>query len=219
MMHLDDIEKAVRKEVSLETQVQLVKKQLEDAQAELELAEKQAFLYKNCAELLVKTSLAIQEKTTQKIAKIVTDMYQYVFLTEDRFVIQVDTKRSVPVANFFIETKKQGKPLLLNPLKSDGGGKVDVIALGLRLAALLLYKPSLNKVLFLDEPMRFLSTTATSSMPYRLRAAEFLKQIAKEYGIQLIVVTHDTELADMADNTYEIHLADTGYAEIEHIKK
>ena len=215
----DRILALVKKQTELETRLSITKESLQKAREESQRAETAAELYKACAELLVNTSLTIQRKTTDKIAQIVTDLYQYVFLSEDRFVIKVDTKRSVPVASFFIETKKDGKTILLDPLKSDGGGKVDVISLGLRLAALLLYRPALNKVLILDEPLRFLSSTATSSKPYRLRAVEFLKQIAHEYNIQVIAVTHDTELMDLADTVYEVSLNEKGYSEVaQHIK-
>ena len=215
----DRILALVKKQTELETRLSITKESLQKAREESQRAETAAELYKACTELLVNTSLTIQRKTTDKIAQIVTDLYQYVFLSEDRFVIKVDTKRSVPVASFFIETKKDGKTILLDPLKSDGGGKVDVLSLGLRLAALLLYRPALNKVLILDEPLRFLSSTATSSKPYRLRAVEFLKQIAHEYNIQVIAVTHDTELMDLADTVYEVSLNEKGYSEVaQHIK-
>lgn len=214
MTRSDRVEALIRKESELETKLNLINAEIKAEQKALADATKKEKLYRECSELLVNTSLSIQRNTTEKIAKIVTDLYQYVFLSDDKFVIKVDTKRSVPVASFFIETKKNGKTLLLDPLKSDGGGKVDVIALGLRLAALLLYRPELNRVLILDEPLRFLSSSSTSSKPYRLRAVEFLKQIAKEYGIQVIAVTHDTELLELADTVHEITLDDKGYSQV-----
>ena len=48
---------------------------------------------------------------------------------------------------------------------------------------------------------------------------EFLKQIAHEYNIQVIAVTHDTELMDLADTVYEVSLNEKGYSEVaQHIK-
>lgn len=171
-------------------------------------------LYTQCTQLLVDTSLAIQEKTTKKIADIVTALYREVFQSNDEFVIQVDAKRKTPVANFFIKTQKGGHTLYLDPVESDGGGKLDVIALGLRLAALLLYRPALRKVLILDEPMRFISSDKTSEFPFRYRAVAFLKKIAQEYGIQVISVTHDSELVDLADKHYEFSLDGEGYTRV-----
>lgn len=203
-----------KKETELSTKLQLLQETIKNTREQLAKEQKNKELHEKCSALLVKTSLAIQEKTTQKIAKIVTDLYQYVFLSEDKFVITVDKKRSVPVANFYIETVKNGKKILLNPLKDDGGGKVDVISLGLRLAALLLYTPALERVLILDEPLRFLSSSTTSDKPYRLRAVEFLKQIAKEFGIQVIAVTHDLELKELADRINCVSLNERGYSTV-----
>lgn len=208
----EKILKLVKREAELETRLSIIREKLKKDREELEKAKQDEQLYTDVSNLLIKTSMSIQEKTTERIAKIVTDMYQYVFLTEDRFVIKIDKKRSTPVASFYIETVKNGETLLLDPLTADGGGKVDVISLGLRLAALLLYKPQLNRVLFLDEPLRFLSSSTTSSKPYRLRAVEFLKKIAMQYGIQVIAVTHDEELVSLADSVHEVTLDADGYS-------
>lgn len=208
----DRILKAIKLETELSTRLQVLKEKIDEKEDLLSQAEENAKTYKAAGELLVNTSLAIQTTTTEKIANIVTEMYRYVFMNNDRFVIDIDTKRSVPVASFYIETIKNGKPVKLDPLTSDGGGKVDVISLGLRLAALLLYSPALEKVLILDEPLRFLSSASTSCKPYRLRAVEFLKQIAKEYGIQVIAVTHDEELVEVADCVHEVTLGEDGYS-------
>ena len=218
MDRITAIDNLQKRETELETRLSVIRETISKKQEELKNAEKAAALYKDVSELLTKTSISIQEKTTQKIAQIVTDMYQYVFLCDDKFVIKVDKKRSTPVASFYIETVKNGKTLLLDPLTADGGGKVDVIALGLRLAALLLYRPQMEKVLLLDEPLRFLSSSRTSQKPYRLRAVEFLKKISKEYGIQLIAVTHDEELLSMADCVYNVSLDSDGYSKIEKLE-
>lgn len=171
-----------------------------------------AELYNACAKALTDTSLIVQNSVTHKIEKIVTSIYRYVFGGTDEFVIKVDTKRKVPVASFWIQTQKNGKTVLLDPMSSEGGGKVDVIALGLRIAGLLLLAPSKRKVLFLDEPLRFLSSSLTSAHPYRLRAVDFLKQVSKAYGIQVIAVTHDSELKELADSVINVSLDENGFS-------
>lgn len=218
MINTDKVLSLVKKEAELETRLQMLNAEIEKEEQKLTTASTNVDLYTKCSNLLTNVSLTIQKKTTEKIAKIVTDLYQYVFLSKDTFVIQVDKKRSVPVAHFYIETTKNGKKILLDPMKDEGGGKVDVIALGLRLAALLLYRPSLERVLVLDEPLRFLSSSTTSDKPYRLRAVDFLKQVAKEYGIQVIAVTHDLELKELADKINTVHLDENGYSVVESVK-
>lgn len=177
-------------------------------------AKEEMDLYQQTSQLLVDTSLLIQENTTKRVTKLVTDLYQYVFQNDDEFVIQTDTKRKTPVARFLLKTHKGGQEVLLDPTEADGGGKLDVIALGLRLAALLMYKPALNRILILDEPLRFISSSTTSDKPYRYRAVQFLKKMAEQYGIQIIAVTHDSELVDLADARFEFALDDKGYTTV-----
>jgi len=213
-----DIEQAIldlqKREAFLKAKKDTVDKQLADSRKQYADAKTAIDEYTQCTQLLVDTSLAIQEKTTSKIANIVTALYREVFQNNDEFVIKVDAKRKTPIAEFFIKTKKGGTVVYLDPVESDGGGKLDVIALGLRLAALLLYRPALHKVLILDEPMRFISSSQTSEFPFRYRAVSFLKKIAQEYGIQIIAVTHDSELVDLADKHYEFSLDENGYTRV-----
>ena len=188
--------------------------QLDTARERYSTAKKEYELYSKCSKLLTETSMLVHERTTQKIADIVTQLYRAVFGGDDSFVIKVDTKRKTPIAEFFIKTKKAGKEVLLDPIMSDGGGKMDVIALGLRIAALLLYKPALNRVLILDEPLRFISSSSTSEFPFRYRAVSFFLFIAKTYGIQILAVTHDSELVDLADIKFELELTNEGYTKV-----
>lgn len=174
-------------------------------------------LYTECSQLLVDTSLHVQEAVTKRIQDLVTSLYRYVFETDDEFIIKLDTKRKTPVAQFLLKTKKNGIEVVLDPTEADGGGKLDVIALGLRLAALLLYRPALNKVLILDEPLRFISSSKTSERPYRYRAVEFLKKVATENNIQIIAVTHDSELVDLADAHFMFSLDEKGYTKVESV--
>lgn len=186
-------------------------------QAEYSTAVKNEDLYADCSQLLIDTSLVIQEQTTKRVQQIVTALYQHVFQNTDEFIIQTDTKRKTPVAQFLLKTHKNGKEVLLDPTEADGGGKLDVIALGLRIAALMLYRPALNRILILDEPLRFISSSKTSDKPYRYRAVEYLKKLALENNIQILAVTHDSELVDLADLHFEFGLDDKGYTEVREV--
>ena len=42
--------------------------------------------------------------------------------------------------------------------------------------------------------------------------------VAKEYGIQVIAVTHDLELKELADKINTVHLDDNGYSVVESVK-
>tara|TARA_R100000329_G_scaffold108263_1_gene88933 strand:- start:1709 stop:2242 length:534 start_codon:yes stop_codon:yes gene_type:complete len=76
----------------------------------------------------------------------------------------------------------------IDPLKSTGGGVVDVIAIALRVTALMLTYPKRRRLLILDEPFKFVSAE------YRDSISELIHELSKELGIQFIIVTHIPEL-------------------------
>lgn len=67
---------------------------------------------------------------------------------------------------------------------SVGGGVLDVVSFGLRLACLLTQRKQLAQVLILDEPFKFLSAG------YQQSIAELFKSLQSDLGIQIVMVTH-----------------------------
>lgn len=171
-------------------------------------------IYSKGAALFKETSLNCQQQTNERISNIITKLYQFVFENNDKVIIQTDIKRNVPVASILIETERNGEKITLDPVEEEGGGKLDIISLGLRLAGLLLYTPSLNRVLILDEPLKNLSTNETSAKAFRQRTAEFLKMVCEEYGIQIIMTTHDKAFVDIADKKFVVELGEDNYATV-----
>ena len=76
-----------------------------------------------------------------------------------------------------------------DPMTASGGGVVDVAAFALRLAALTLAQPPARRVLFLDEPFRFVHSPL-----YRRRVRQLLERLADDMGVQIIMVTGVAEL-------------------------
>ena len=66
----------------------------------------------------------------------------------------------------------------------------------------------------MDEPLKNLSTNETSAKAYRQRTAEFLKMICEEYGIQIIMTTHDKAFVDIADKKFVVELGEDNYATV-----
>lgn len=175
-------------------------------------------IYSKGSELFKEASINCQKQTNDRISNIITKLYQFVFENKDKVIILTDIKRNTPVASILIETEKNGEIVRLDPVEEEGGGKLDIISLGLRLAGLLLYTPYLNRVLILDEPLKNLSTDETSAKAFRQRTAEFLKMICKEYSIQIIMTTHDKAFMDIADKKFILEADKDNYATISNGK-
>lgn len=86
----------------------------------------------------------------------------------------------------------------LDPLDSCGGGMLDVAAFGLRLACLMLSRPRPARVLVLDEPFKFVSSS------YRENLVALLTELSDEFGLQIVLITHLPELMSFA-NKVEIN--------------
>lgn len=129
------------------------------------------------AQLVAQT---VQQQAHERIASTVSRCLAAVFDRPYKFKIIFEQKRGRTEARLVFE--RDGNEL--DPLSASGGGVVDVAAFALRLAALLLTRPPLRRVLVLDEPFRFVS------VQYRERVRDLLEQLSDELGVQLIMVTH-----------------------------
>ena len=81
-------------------------------------------------------------------------------------------------------------------INGDGGGAVDISAFGLRLCAWTLGQT--RNTMILDEPFKHLSED------HREQASAMLKELSDKLGLQMIIVTHDPKIADVADRTFKV---------------
>ena len=127
----------------------------------------------------------IQQKAHRQIARVVTGCLQSIFGDEYAFKIDFQRERGRTSANLTLV--KDGNEIR-NPINSDSGGVLDIASFGLRLSCVILHKPKLRKLLVLDEPFKFLS------VEFRSMVKEMLEKLAKDFGVQIIMVTHIPDL-------------------------
>ena len=72
----------------------------------------------------------------------------------------------------------------VNPRSGSGGGVLDVASFSLRLACLLLTKPSPRRLIVMDEPFK-----NVHGSDYRERVGIMLKTLAEEMDFQFIMST------------------------------
>ncbi len=96
-----------------------------------------------------------------------------------------------------IEMSIQEDGIDYDPLESRGHGLADVLTFALRVSILAL-QPNLRRILIMDEPFTRVSEE------YRDRVIEFVKEVSKQTGIQIILVTHIPELAENANKVFTV---------------
>ncbi len=126
-----------------------------------------------------------QSQCQERIGSIVTRCLETIF-GESKYTFKLifEEKRNQTEARCVLLDSEGNE---YDPIASTGGGVMDVVAFGLRLACLMLQKPAPAKVLLLDEPFRFLSRE------YRPAMLALLDSLAEELGMQFIMVTHFEE--------------------------
>jgi DNA repair exonuclease SbcCD ATPase subunit len=122
----------------------------------------------------------VQQQAHDRIAGVVSRCLEAVFDEPYNFKILFEQKRGRTEARLVFE--RDGNEV--DPMTASGGGVVDVAAFALRISCLMLSKPPVRRVLICDEPLKFLSAE------YQERAAEMIEKLAKDLGIQVIMVTH-----------------------------
>jgi len=125
---------------------------------------------------------AVQQQAHERISRVVSSCLSAVFDDPYEFQIQFERKRGKTEARLrFIRDS-----LDVDPLTAAGGGLVDVAAFALRVACLVMRRPRVSRVVILDEPFRFVSRE------YQTRVRGMIQQLAKDMGIQIIMVTHNS---------------------------
>lgn len=135
-------------------------------------------------ELLQSVVQTVQQNVHKRIADVVTRCLETVFDEPYAFKIHFERKRGKTEARLVFE--RDGHEV--DPKSAAGGGVLDVAAFALRLACLMLSRPRRRKLLVLDESFKMVSSE------YLPRVRELLLSLAKDLGVQIVLVTHQRGL-------------------------
>ncbi len=123
----------------------------------------------------------VQQQVHHRMAALVTRCLRAVFGPDSyEFRVTFERKRGRTEARLSLVRGN----LEIEPTEASGGGVVDVVGLGLRIACLMLSRPARRKLLCLDEPLKHLSED------YVPAARDLIEAMSEELGIQVLMVTH-----------------------------
>lgn len=169
---------------SLQTKAAAAVTAHKEALALVEASEEALKATEEARAIVQQTAQTIQEQAHGAIAKVVSRCLSAVFEEPYEFKILFEQKRGRTEAKMVFE--RNG--LQIDPMTASGGGVLDVAALALRLACLMLCKPAARRILIFDEPFK------SPSPHYRERIKQLLETLAEEMGVQFIFVTNIMEL-------------------------
>lgn len=160
------------------------KKLKEEAEAKLVTAEEEHNASLEAQKIIQSAAQATQESVHQRISKIVSEALQVVFDEPYEFKIEFVQKRGKTEAQ--LRFLREGTNF--DPEDEIGGGVVDLAAFALRVAAMILKRPTLNRLLILDEPFKFVSAK------YVPMVRQLLEHLSSKLEVQFVIVTHNEDL-------------------------
>lgn len=200
-----DIRRTREKVTALKGKRELLEKQREEAVGKQTEAKNQLGVFGMVQILLQKTSDYARQQVKTRIEDIVSEALNVVFGGNHRFMIELSLKGNQPVAEYYLNDETT-LTKLENPDYDRGGGKVDIIALALRLAVGEM--ENVDGPLFLDEVGKHVSKEYAPAVAY------FLKEYSANFGRQIILITHNADLAEIGEISLQVKRSSSGESEV-----
>ena len=187
--------KAMRSELDRRRgQQRQTEKNLQDSSARVINYETSLHRHEKAREIVKEVGLKTQQALAFHISDISSLALQAVF--SDPYDLEVEFVQRRNKTECDLWFVKNGEKM--TPMDASGGGAVDVAAFALRVASWSMMVPRTRPVIFLDEPMRFLSSDLQP------KASEMINQLSEKLGLQFIIITHEEELTESADKVFRI---------------
>lgn len=149
--------------------------------------------------VLTEAQQITQQRFKEKVETLVGLAIKSCFRDRDfDFELVFEEKRNqMEVRPVIYETINGVREPYENPEDDVNGGLIDVISFALRIVLWSLERPRSRPIIVLDEPMKNMGRLVTLG-------GQMLSEIAHDLGFQLIIITHEDKLIDIADRAYEI---------------
>ena len=144
--------------------------------------------------VLAEVTKLTQERFKQRVESLITMVIRSVFNRDFEFELIMERKRNKFECRPVIKEKGNEFDLRFD----RGGGLIDIISFAFRIVLWSLEKPRTRNTFILDEPFRFLGKSMLK------RVGVVLKELAEKLNFQIIMVTHEKELENIADKVFYV---------------
>lgn len=145
--------------------------------------------------IITEVAKKTQERFKEKVESLVTLAIQSVFNRPFKFFLVFDRKANKVSCQPII---KEGDSEYI-PKDDMGGGIIDLISFAFRVVLWSLEYPKSRNVFILDEPMKFIGKGDLLE-----KAGKMLHEVSHRLKFQLIIITHEPELAEISDRAYQV---------------
>lgn len=171
-----------------------ISRKLEEAEQKKALLLKRQIAVEFAQAIIQQVARETQESVRVHLEDIVQKCLDTVFPDEYTFKMDFAISRGKTEIKlqFFVDGEET------DPMEAEGGGLVDIAALGLRIASWTL-SGTRNTMIF-DENMKFLSKDLQP------RGAEVIKELSKGLGLQFIFASHSPDILAVADRIIDVKI-------------
>lgn len=188
-MDIEDIKEKVSKE---EIKLDLKRKELREKKNEIEKNKIKLENLKKAIEYLQYIAGETQKQVSIYIEDIINLALDTCWPDRYKFKVEFVSKRGKSEAELYL----LHNGIKVKPSEATGGGVMNMIAFALSIAFYSLGKS--DNVLILDEPFQRLSK---ENQP---RAGKILKNLSKKIGLQMLIITHNDGIIEVADKLYKV---------------
>ena len=175
----------------LSNQLQQKKRQTESLKKQIEIQQKARWI-------LTEVAQNTQSRFKNKVESLVTMAIRNVFDRPLQFCLEIERKRNKMECRLIVKEIVNGQERIYDDLEGDvAGGLIDVVSFACRIVLWSLQNPRSRNVLVFDEPMKNMGKLISLG-------GQILKEISHKLGFQIIIVTHDEELMEVADRSYQV---------------
>lgn len=178
-----------------------VRKEITTLQNKIQTLEDENIALDKCIAILTQAGTISRDNARTHFEKIVTDALQFITQSRDyEFIIQELPNRAKASYEFFIKSTVNGVECIQKPEDANGGGFVDIISTAAKYAYLEIFNDPkiMSATLLYDEPGKMISEQMS------VKFAEYIKFLGKHYGRQTIMITHNDNLSNVADKTFQV---------------
>lgn len=178
-----------------------VRKEIATLQNKIQTLEDTNVTLDKCIAILTQAGTISRDNARAHFEKIVTDALQFITQSRDyEFIIQELTGRAKASYEFFIKSTVNGIECIQRPEDANGGGFVDIISVAAKYAYLEIFNDPriMSGTLLYDEPGKMISEQMS------IKFAEYIKFLGKHYNRQTIMITHNENLSNVADKTFQV---------------
>jgi len=183
-----DLEQLKRKIFNLEGRFQEYEKQQKTNSKLIDDISEQLRLYEKAIAVLTQASEISRKQLIPFIENLVTKAIQFNFSNDYRFKIQFIERVNRIDCQFLVIKKFEDKEMEMDPYELASGGINDTIAVALKIITKILLKQESDGPLIFDETFKFLSKDRS------INTFRFLSEISKEFELQIILISHDSNL-------------------------